>query len=568
MGLRIPWDAAARSAFVAATGAPEFDWDAWLRCAREERVCPLLYGVLRDHGLVPPRVETELSRAYFANLQRNTFLIGELKGFLGRCSTLNSPPILLKGAALALYLYDDVGVRSMSDLDVLVRESDFIPATHLLEDMGYKHTDSPERLRRNPRQLAQVALYKSGTPAVAVELHRSILNYPYDSPAALSQEWFWTTAERRQAGDAACLILGTEAQVIYLASHVFIHHWTDQKLLWLHDIALLIHRQAPGIDWDRIIARAVAADLILPLQSVLPQVADLFRAPVPEHVMDTLRRHVPSRTARRFFLLYAREPSSHPNVSALYFYINFHNLTGWRAKGRYLVETLFPAPRTLSQHYRIRHPVLLPVFYGYRLLRGAGSALRAARDVALRRIGRRSGGVSAVRDEPGTLSISSLEFSSLAADILGLGASLRCCARGASMEPFIRDGDILTVTPAGPTPRVGDIVLYRGAAGNALLHRVIAVRGQPGRLRLTIWGDAAAGPLDEVESERVLGIAVALERGGRCVPLDYGLRRRASLAWTWVLRSRAWMGRRRKGPNRQACLPRSGMNRRSNNGMP
>jgi hypothetical protein len=116
---------------------------------------------------------------------------------------------------------------------------------------------------------------------------------------------------------------------------------------------------------------------------------------------------------------------------------------------------------------------------------------------------------------------------------------LRCRVRGSSMKPFVRDGDVLTVSPpSGMPPRAGDIVLYRTAAGNALLHRVIDVTQRDAGVWLTIWGDAAAGPLDEVSAERIMGVAVALERGRRSMRLDVGSRRRMSQAWAAIQRVR------------------------------
>ncbi len=539
MCLRAQWEPTAHAAFAAMAAAPGFDWDTWLRLARQERLCPLLHVVLRTGGTVPPHVEAELTRAYLANLQRNTVLLGELRQVLDKCAVLNSPPVLLKGAALALHLYDDIAMRPMSDLDLLVKESDFVPAARILKEMGYEDRPPSEPSPKGPVRVSQIALYKNQAPSIAVELHQSLLNYPYDTPAALPLGWFWATAEQKHANGAPCLVLGVDAHLLYLVSHVFIHHWAEQKLLWLHDIALLIRRNASRIHWDEIISRAVSADLIIPLQAVLPRLVELLGAPIPAGTLDTISRIVPSTNARRFFLLYAREPSSHSRVGALYFYVNLRNLPGWRAKCRFLRESLFPPPERLRLRYGIRHPALLPFAYAYRLLRGALSALRTTWDIALRKGWRGAGTTAGGFAPPGVISITATDFGLLAADILRSGASLRCQVRGSSMRPFVRDGDILTVAPAGCSPSVGDIVLYRAAGGNALLHRVIARREQDGTIRLTMWGDSAAGPVDDIAADGILGVAVALERAGRSIPLDHGFRRQATRVWTAVLRRRA-----------------------------
>ena len=93
---------------------------------------------------------------------------------------------------------------------------------------------------------------------------------------------------------------------------------------------------------------------------------------------------------------------------------------------------------------------------------------------------------------------------------------MRIKARGGSMIPFIWDGDVVLVSPAGAAEiRVGDVICYEPAPGRLLLHRV--VRRSNGQL--VAKGDAL--PFTErVPQEQVLGKAVAIERGGRLRRLD------------------------------------------------
>jgi hypothetical protein len=551
MCLRTQWDAAARDVFAAAVRAPRFDWAAWLKLARHERIAPILYGILRDSRLVPPHVEEQLSYAYFANLRRNGPLLEELRRILREFSASGFSAIALKGAALAGDLYGDPALRPMSDLDVLVREHDFPAARRILERMGYESTPQLKRTHPNPDRLAQVAMYKSGRPGAVIELHQALLDYPYDNPATFPAGWFWSTAEQRQTGGVSFHVLGPSAQLLYLAGHLFVHHWAERKLLWLHDVAMVIHRCRQRIDWDEVAARAMSADLVLPLQAVLPLIVRTLGVPVPEHALQAAKEAKPSRNERRLFLLYAREHAQLERLGALYFYINLRRLTGWRAKCRYLREALLPAADVIRRRHRVGHPILLPVFYARRLARGAWSAGRAAWVILRTRRASHATGPLREPDPPVTLSISSMEFGALAAGILGSGASLRCRVHGSSMKPFLRDNDILTVASPTPSPpRIGDVVLYRSANGQALLHRVIDITERDGRDWLTVWGDAAAGILEEVGRERVLGVAVALERGrhGRRIRL-------APPGWTacaWCAIQRVRAGRR---PRARAVRP-------------
>lgn len=109
----------------------------------------------------------------------------------------------------------------------------------------------------------------------------------------------------------------------------------------------------------------------------------------------------------------------------------------------------------------------------------------------------------------------------LGSQLLRQGGHLRIKARGGSMIPFIRDGDLVLVSPAeGSEVRVGDVICYREPPGRLFLHRVI--RREAGRF--VTKGDALV--VSEVISQgQVLGKVVAIERRGRVRRLDTGVAR-------------------------------------------
>jgi hypothetical protein len=97
----------------------------------------------------------------------------------------------------------------------------------------------------------------------------------------------------------------------------------------------------------------------------------------------------------------------------------------------------------------------------------------------------------------------------LALELLARGEGVRVRVRGASMRPFVLDGDVLLLRAGAP--RVGDVVLLRqGDFG--LLHRVVA-RDRAGRL--CIAGDALPGLDGWFDPEQIAAVALQIERRGR-----------------------------------------------------
>ncbi len=81
------------------------------------------------------------------------------------------------------------------------------------------------------------------------------------------------------------------------------------------------------------------------------------------------------------------------------------------------------------------------------------------------------------------------------------------------MYPFLRDGDVLTISPLpGGHPHFGDVAAYvRPGAERMIVHRVIG-GGVSGPV---FKGDNVAGPDDPVTFAEVIGRISRVERGGK-----------------------------------------------------
>jgi signal peptidase I len=130
------------------------------------------------------------------------------------------------------------------------------------------------------------------------------------------------------------------------------------------------------------------------------------------------------------------------------------------------------------------------------------------------------------------LRIGGADFGALAAQILEDGSGLRFSARGMSMSPFIRDGDVVEVQPIGAAAiRCGDVVLYRNGGDHVIVHRVVQLDREDGHTMLVTRGDALACADGPICREQVLGRVVALERKERHIQVNTGLPRILGRLW-------------------------------------
>lgn len=118
------------------------------------------------------------------------------------------------------------------------------------------------------------------------------------------------------------------------------------------------------------------------------------------------------------------------------------------------------------------------------------------------------------------LSLSGAALVGLLRAVLGEGVPFTFRAKGFSMSPFIRDGDLVTVSPLQDAlPRLGDIVAFVGPGGERLIiHRVVGTRGDFHLLR----GDATSEVDGLVREGDILGRVTQVERDGQEIRLGLG----------------------------------------------
>ena len=128
---------------------------------------------------------------------------------------------------------------------------------------------------------------------------------------------------------------------------------------------------------------------------------------------------------------------------------------------------------------------------------------------------------SALRIKRGAdLSLSGEDLGRILAGVLEKSVPFRFKAKGLSMAPFIKDGDVLTVSPLPRRgPRTGDVVAFlHPVTGKVAVHRI--VRRASGVLILK--GDNAPEADAPLPAGCSLGKVTRVERSGKDVRLGTG----------------------------------------------
>lgn len=107
--------------------------------------------------------------------------------------------------------------------------------------------------------------------------------------------------------------------------------------------------------------------------------------------------------------------------------------------------------------------------------------------------------------------------------VLAKGAVCRFQVKGHSMSPFIKDGDVVTVSPLfGTAPHLGDVVAFIHPGPDKLvIHRVVGRKDDS----CIIIGDNTFEIDGPVSTGNILGRVTRVERGGKRIIVGLGLER-------------------------------------------
>jgi len=137
----------------------------------------------------------------------------------------------------------------------------------------------------------------------------------------------------------------------------------------------------------------------------------------------------------------------------------------------------------------------------------------------------------------GEISLDGESIKALLKEVLQRGKKFRFQAKGFSMQPFIRNGDVITLAPlVDRTIQIGDVgACEEPVSGKLIVHRVVGKKGA----QYLIKGDNAFKIDGLVDRKAIFGRVVKIERRGKTVSFSLGPEKK-----TVAMVSRDVIGRR------------------------
>lgn len=199
------------------------------------KVYPVVYKNIEKYKLqIPVEFKEKLKIEYKSNTLKMMLFLGETSSVLTEFKVQGINAIPLKGVTTSFQMYGDIDFRKSCDIDIIVKEDDFLAAAAVLKKMGYveitNDNKSAEKEFQNIKNVTHHISYRNFQKKIDIELHwKKVVNLDVKE-----NEGGENFLEKIEIKGREFEILNFEENFVYLASHGAKHCWSI--LEWLNDL--------------------------------------------------------------------------------------------------------------------------------------------------------------------------------------------------------------------------------------------------------------------------------------------------------------------------------------------
>lgn len=269
------------------------DWERLIALAAFERAFPVVADQIAAAGVRVPEPFASRLRAYAAVADFSiTGLHALLDGIGHALANAGIEFVLLKGAALGRTCYDRPRSRPLGDLDVLVRESELIPARDALIGVGWRYAERPELAGFYARHHHLPPLHDPAGAGARLEVHWDL--FFRGNPFAFGADDVWRQRRVVSVGGVEAFVPGANHLLLHACLHFSWGHMLREGA-WtaFRDVAVLAASGAVG--WEEFVREARQARAATASYWTLALAKHFAGARVPGWVLGTL---TPPRSGR------------------------------------------------------------------------------------------------------------------------------------------------------------------------------------------------------------------------------------------------------------------------------
>lgn len=342
-------------------------WQEWMSRVDIERLdtgsyrmLPLLYHRLNELGTDDPEMK-RLKGVYRYTWCKNQVLFHNMSDLLRAFSAAGIETMVLKGTALVLLHYRDLGLRPMDDFDILVPTKKAVEAINLLRESGWVPVkeDRPETIL--PKRHSTP--FRSASQ-LSVDLHWHLFE---ERVSGTSDDDFWADAVPAKVNDVSTCALNPTDQLL----HTFVHgiRWNSAPpFRWIADGMAILNTSESQIDWKRLLAKAQEHRVVLPVRDGLDYMQKTLGISVPPDVIQALRNASVSKGEVVLYDVQTRPYNKYGMNRLLFIWVQYKRYlkteVGFRAQ-----DKLLSFPKFIKRFWNVESYWKIPFYALFKPLR-------------------------------------------------------------------------------------------------------------------------------------------------------------------------------------------------------
>jgi hypothetical protein len=360
----------------------KIDWNLIYEKSIEWKITSFLYHIISkrfpnsQRSLIPHQISQKFKMSYTLTGLLNNSNYTELEKIQKTFTEEGIELILLKGSHLAKFVYRDIGLRAMSDIDLMVKKDEFLKALELLFQMGFgaPSEEKIELIERCKANFNKISPNLRHFPSLVDQKNKVKLDLHFSpvrltAPFNIDIEGLWERSKKAAINGTKSLLLSPEDLLLHISIHnSYNHKFKFYGIKAICDTAQTLNCYGTEIDWDRLKHRAYDWGAKKSLYLTLRLTQEILFGIVADGILDSLKpescdQKIISEARHRIFSSEAKI-SPYANMPT-----DFHPDNSLLKRVYCIFKTIFIPPENLATLYKLPiHSKRVYFYYPIRLM--------------------------------------------------------------------------------------------------------------------------------------------------------------------------------------------------------
>jgi hypothetical protein len=257
------------------------------------RLLPLLFHNMLRHDVKEP-VMQKLKGIYRMAWYKNQTALRCLASLLRILHDAGIRTMIVNGTALSVWHYENLGLRPLDGVDILVPFAQIADTITVLKQEGWSLEPSLANRPIGILLATKAALTFVGQTGQKLKLHWHVL---HERRGPEADEPFWQAALATEVDKEATSTLSPTDQLLQICVEGESIR-TLPSICWVADAMMVLRRSSPAIDWQRLLTHTQERLLVLPFGAAMAYLHDIFDAPIPSPALQKLQDRSTARMER------------------------------------------------------------------------------------------------------------------------------------------------------------------------------------------------------------------------------------------------------------------------------